>query len=301
MSYCKPSFTSLSAPLVLWIVVLFIAFGGQQAAVKIANAEMAPVLQATVRSWGASLLLAVWLVARGINPFHYGVVPLLVLGGLFGLDFGFLFLGIAETTASRATILYYTAPLMMAFGAGFILRDERLNVAKVIGIVFAFAGAAWVVAAVNPGGDGATLSGDLLCLGAAISWAATVLYIRGSVMRDAPSSVSLFYQVFGSAFILPAFSAILGEDWTLQASASLLGSLTFQTVGITFLGYLSFFYLVQIVRTSTLATFTFISPTAGVLIPWIFLSEELQPAFVLGAILVVIGIMLSSWKARAAS
>ena len=58
----------------------------------------------------------------------------MAIGFLFGLDFLFLYWGIAFTTASRSTIFLYNHPFWVALGAHFVVQGDRLIPAKVLGL-----------------------------------------------------------------------------------------------------------------------------------------------------------------------
>jgi len=157
--------TSLTPSSTLLLVMIFAAFGAQQTAVKLAVADIGPIAQAALRSAGGAALLAGWFLWRRTNPFAAPFALSVVLGVLFAVDFSLLYLGIALTSASHATVLYSTAPMMIALAAMTAIADEPFDTRKIAGIGIAFAGVA-IVALVRPSGGSATRVGDLLCLGA---------------------------------------------------------------------------------------------------------------------------------------
>jgi drug/metabolite transporter (DMT)-like permease len=89
----------------LLVVLLCLCWGLYQVSVKVASAEVPPLLQAGARSIGSTLLLMLWCRLRGIPLFrHDGTLSVGLLAGIgFALEFAFIYLGIAHTDVSRAT------------------------------------------------------------------------------------------------------------------------------------------------------------------------------------------------------
>jgi len=295
MGAMSDSRTPLTIPSALLLIVVFAAFGAQQTAVKLAVADIGPILQAALRSAGGAVLLAGWFVWRRTNPFAAPFVLSALLGILFAVDFGLLYVGVAQTSASHATVLYYTAPMMIALAAMTAIGDETFDWQKIVGIAVAFAGVA-IVALVRPaGGSGeATLVGDVLCLGAAVAWALTVLIIRATSLKAIDASVVLFHQLFWSIPLLGAIVLARGEIETLRWSAVALGALAFQTVAVAFAGYLVFFRLIQLHPASQVSAMSLLAPLFGVLSAWAILGEPLTLSFAAGAGAILVGLYLTN-------
>ncbi len=285
------------------LVLVFAAWGAQQAAIKIGNAEMAPIFQAGLRSLGATLLLTLWFALRGSPPWRMGVRPweALALGLLFTLDFALLFLGLDQTTASRGTILYYTGPILIAVGAAALLPAERIGRRGIAGFVLAFAGVAAVLWRNAPSGDGdggGALAGDLLCLSAAAAWAATILLVKTTRLVEVPASAALYFQLAGSAVALPLVSLVAGESWSLPRGTAALSALGFQVIVVAFASYLVFFWMLRRYAAATLSAFSFLAPVFGVLFGAALLGDAVTPSFALGALLVVTGLYLVTRDGR---
>jgi drug/metabolite transporter (DMT)-like permease len=158
-----------------------------QVAIKVANDGISPLLQAGLRSSFAALILGIMAEARGIRLFaRDGTFWASVLVSLFfAAEFALLYPGLKLTTAAHGVILLYTSPFVVALGAHFLIPGDRLTVAKVAGLVLAFAGVAAVVLGkpASAAGGGPTLAGDLLCLGGGIAWGGLVLVTRASGLK----------------------------------------------------------------------------------------------------------------------
>lgn len=281
----------------MWIYVVLVAvfavWGAQQVAIKVGNEELAPIYQASLRSIIAASLMTAWFIYQGTPPWKMGVSlwQASALGALFTLDFALLFVGLDITTASRGTILYYTAPIMIAAGTALILPAERIGRLGLLGLCLAFAGVALVLWRGGSVGNG-NISGDLFALGAAAAWAATILLIKTTSLINVPASAALYFQLLGSAFLLPVLSFGSGEKWTVPRHLETLTALAFQSVLVAFASYLIFFWVLKQHSASKLSAYSFLAPIFGVVFSWALLGDAITPAFLAGAVLVITGLVL---------
>jgi drug/metabolite transporter (DMT)-like permease len=124
------------------MVLLCAIWGFQQVAMKFATTEIAPILQAAIRSAGGALLVFAWARWRGIElGWSDGSLrPGLAAGVLFGLEFVFIFVGVELTTVSRMVVFLYTAPCFTVLGLHFFVPGERMGRRQWAGVMLAFGG-----------------------------------------------------------------------------------------------------------------------------------------------------------------
>ncbi len=109
--------------------------------------------------------------------------PACLAGFLFGAEFLCIFFAFDYTSLGRGSLMINTMPFWVLIGAHFLL-GERMSVAKVIGVVLAFAGV-FVIFSDKLGAPGPDAwIGDLLTLSAGMLWAATSLVIKGSRLQQ---------------------------------------------------------------------------------------------------------------------
>jgi drug/metabolite transporter (DMT)-like permease len=286
--------THLDAAAMALMVILCATWGLQQVAIKVANAGISPVWQASLRSLGAALLVWAWAAAKDIRLFARDgtLLPGLLAAALFAGEFAFIYWGLNYTAASRGVVFLYTAPVMIALGAHGFLPGEKLLPLQWAGLACAFAG---ILAAFGESLGQPTQSqllGDGMLFLAAVLWAATTLVIKGSALAQASPAKTLFYQLAGSALVLPFVSLALGEPGVVAATPLVLASLAYQTVLVAFASYLAWFWLVAHYPAGRLAAFSFLTPLFGVLAGAMLLGERVSAALSVALILVVIGIWL---------
>src|SRR3954447_18119850 len=101
------------------MLLLCVSWGFNQVAVKLALPDIPPMLQAMIRSSGAILVLLLIARLRGAKMFERDgtLVPWLVAGVLFGIEFVLIYRGLFLTSASRAVVFLYTAPFFVSLGS----------------------------------------------------------------------------------------------------------------------------------------------------------------------------------------
>src|ERR1700739_3069316 len=101
----------LDATAIAVIVVLSLSWGFNQVAVKLAINDIPPLIPSAIRSCGAALIVAIWMRVRGLSfDLRDGtLIPGIVAGVLFGLEFLLIYRGLVWTTATRAVLFIYMA------------------------------------------------------------------------------------------------------------------------------------------------------------------------------------------------
>lgn len=278
----------------LLMLVCFL-WGANVVSIRISNQGIPPLLAATLRSVAGAWLLWLYAKRRGeILLFDRGErVHGVVIGCLFGLDFLFLYWGIAFTTASRSVIFLYTHPLWVALGAHFLLQGDRLNLLKGMGLILAFAGILAVFSAGSPMLPSLHWVGDLMEVAAAIFWAATTLYIKKMVQeRKVSHYQTLYAQLFYSIPLLGLGSILFERDRSLDLTPMVAVAFAYQCLAVAFFSYILWFWMIMKYPVSKLAAFTFLAPLFGVLLGALLLSEPVTPLVWLGMGLVGAGIYL---------
>ncbi|MGD8943719.1 MAG: EamA family transporter, partial [Desulfobacterales bacterium] len=128
----------LDARAAVVLTVLCLIWGLNAVAMKYATEGIAPIFCAGFRSLIATVCLVFWMAARRITLFAGHLKDGMLVGLLFGAEFGLLYLAIRYTTASSAWILLYTSPFFHALGAHFFLTGDRLSLAEAAGMMMSF-------------------------------------------------------------------------------------------------------------------------------------------------------------------
>ncbi len=280
------------------MLILCVIWGMQQVAIKLAAADIVPIMQASARSGIAALLVGLLMCWRGgwaaLKRDTLGAG--LLAGGLFALEFLLIAVGLQYTTASHMAVFLYTAPIFSALGLHFLLPSERLRALQWLGIAVCFVGIAVAFGAgmLLAELDTRMLIGDALGVLGGMAWGATTVVVRASKLSEAPPTLTLFYQLFVGFVALLAIAAATGQIGMVKLTPISLGSLLFQGVLVSFISYFAWFWLLRRYLASNLAVFSFMTPLFGVTFGALLLGEPLTASFLIGAVLVLLGILLAS-------
>ena len=281
------------------MIGLCMIWGLQQVILKMAAPDISPLMQIALRSGLAAILLLPLLcldkTAELFNRQNLKAGALVAF--LFSLEFFLLAQALQWTSASHAVVLLYTAPIFVALGLHWKLPSERLSLLQWSGITLAFVG---IVVTFIRGQQGTAslieqqmLWGDVLALAAGIAWAATTITVRLSSLAQAAVTQTLFYQLAGSFILLFGLAIFLGQA-NIHFTPLLIGSLAFHTLVVSFASFLAWFWLLRNYLASRLGVFSFLTPLFGIVFGMWLLGERIEPNFVLGSILVLMGIMVVS-------
>jgi drug/metabolite transporter (DMT)-like permease len=289
-----PSVRPLDAAGAALVVLLCLTWGFNQVAVKLALPDIPALTQATLRSLGATVLVALWCRTRGIPLMQRDgtLVPGLIAGALFGLEFILIYQGLVYTTATRSVLFIYLAPFFVALGARIALPADRLNAIQWAGLALSFCGILLAFGVPTPALDPRQALGDLMMVGAAASWALTTLVIKASALNRIAPEKTLLYQLVVSAPMLAFCAWAFGETVTAWPSAVALGSLAYQTVWVVSITFALWFAMIVRYSANRVSAFTFLTPLFGVAAGYLVLGEPLNWAFGAAAALVIAGLVL---------
>jgi drug/metabolite transporter (DMT)-like permease len=290
--HVTPSVRPLDAAGAAIVVVLCLSWGLNQVAIKFALADIPPLLQAAIRSVGALIIVAMWARLRRVSlTKHDGtLVPGIVVGVLFGLEFMFLYRGMVWTTASRAVVFLYTAPFFVALGACWL--GERLRLLQWCGLALSFTGVAVAIGVPQPAVDARMLLGDFMLLTAGAFWGITTLVIKGTRLSGVPPEKVLAWQLAVSAPIFVLGTWVVGEEIAVTPPPAALWWLVYQTVWVVGVTYGVWFAMIQRYSASRLSAFTFLTPLFGVAAGHLIMGDPITPTFALAVFLVIAGLLL---------
>lgn len=263
-----------------------------QIIVKEVNQGLQPVFFAGARSALAVVFVGLWLRHRGLwgRVTRADLGAGLAIGAVFSVEFMALFLALDLTAVGRASVIFYSMPVWMGILGHFFLPGERLTRVRALGLLIAFAGTAWAILSKSPAGQG-SLAGDLCALAGALGWAGTAFLARKTRLAVAGPEVQLFWMVLVSAPLMllaaPLFGPLLREvapmHWVW---------LVFQAGVVVTGGFISWLWLLSVYPTTTVASFSFLSPVFAIALGHLIFDEALVPGLLGAAALVAVGIVL---------
>ncbi len=283
---------------VVTLIIVTLLWGFNYSVIKYSNQGVSPIFASTLRSIIASICGLLYCLRKEEKLFHTGRMLFhgVTVGLLFGAEFACIYFGLRYTDAARSVIFVYLSPFVVAIGAHFFLRGDRLTLPKMVGLVLAFSGIFLVFGDRPKEAKTSMFFGDILQIAAAVLWGATTLYIKRFMAERVEPIHTFLYQLFFSIPILLVLSIFLEPKWIYKIDPYIIASLFYQSVIIAFVTYLIWFKLIHRYSVSKLSSFTFFTPIFGVLFGILLLHEELTDFLIVGLPMVCMGIFLVNWR-----
>jgi drug/metabolite transporter (DMT)-like permease len=221
-----------------------------------------------------------------IDSFLVGIVG-------YGISLGFQFVGTKLSTASNGALVTSATPAFVLLFAPSLVK-ERTSVRGVTALVISSIGVLAVIDPRTADFSSSLFMGNLSLLAAALTWALYSVLVR-RVSRSADLLTSSAVMLMGG---IPS-SLIFG---LFEVNSQGIGQITTGIIlGILFLGIIStalamFLWNFAFAHLpASVASLTFFAqPVVGTLLGWFFLGEEITPLFLIGGVLIGIGLLISS-------
>lgn len=222
-----------------------------------------------------------WLAALGCT----GIAAFQTLG----------YVALTMTTALNAVLLLALAPLAIA-ALSWLLHRERLSPRQCAGLGVSLAGAAVLILH----GSWATLAtlrfngGDLCMLAAVALWAVYSVLLRRRPAALPPLTVHTASVLAGTLAMLPwfAWQVALGRGW--PSSGTSWAAIGFVAVFSSALAHSLWVRGVATLGANRAGAFIHLMPLAGAILAMVFLGEQPAPHHLVGALLVVAGVVLTN-------
>lgn len=272
-------------------------------ATKVALREMQPLTLSLARFALASLILVPLAVAEHRRKGGAVYWRQLAIAGFLG---GFLYfalqnVGLAFTSASKASLILGSVPALTALLSVLVLR-ERVTSGRTLGILASVVGVSVIVLGQGTVGlDRGAMLGDLLVAGSALTWAMYTVQIKGIEGVASPVQLAAASVGFGGIFLLPFVG------WEVAAQAPTVPGLS----GWLAIGYLGFVasaapflfwsYGLRQVDASEAAVYVNLVPVVAVISAIAILGETVTPAAIAGGLIVLVGVWAAGRQSRETS
>jgi drug/metabolite transporter (DMT)-like permease len=279
----------------LYLVVAVLIWGANFSFIKLGMESIPGLGFAGLRFTTATVLLFLllrWREGRIIWPTE-GWGRLILLGLLGNTGYQILFMySLTHTSVGNVALLVGTSPVMVAVLAS-ITGIERLTTATRTGVALAFGGVVLVLSRAGLRLEMETLRGDAAVFLASLCWAGYTLLLRG--VREPMSSlrVTAFTMLTGSPLLLLlGLPTLLQVHWGGVTPISWIGTAYATLLGLI-VAYLMWNNGVRVVGSARTAVFGSGTPVAAMFLAWPILGERPESVQLIGAALIVSGVLLS--------
>ena len=288
------------------LALVAVAWGGTFIAGR-SLAGVAPMFSACLRFVLASAALSLFLLLSGkgfrrVNVRQAIVVTLLGFCGIFSYSF-FFFSGLQHISASRAALIVALNPAVMTLIA-YLFYRERVTALKVLGIVLCFCGVALVVGGGEAQGAAGARGwlGEALIGGCVLSWSAYSVFCK-TVVRQLGPLHTVTYSIYAGTVMLVGYAAatgVLRMDAVWRFSMAEITSLFYLGVIGSAVAYIWYYEGIKQIGVARASVFIALNPLSAVLFGAAMLGEQLTLATLLGAVLIIGGIVVENRQSGAA-
>ena len=266
--------------------------GLNQTLVKIVNYGIHPIFQVGLRSLIAAIPVLIFciLFKKKISIRDGSLIPGIICGAIFALEFVLLFFALEFTSVARSSILFYSMPVWLGIAAHFLIKNEKLNSKKLLGFLISVIAVSIALFTKNDLGEGGII-GDFFALCASFLWATIVLIVRKTKLNRSCPEMQLLYQLIVSSIVILPISYYFGFYFR-EINIGITIIFIFQAVVIVAAGFLIWFWTLSVYPATSIASFSFFAPIFGVFFGWLILKEEISILIFLSLALVSCGIYL---------
>ncbi|MCX5905884.1 MAG: EamA family transporter [Deltaproteobacteria bacterium] len=279
-----------------YLILAMVIWGSDYYFAKVALREISPLSFAAMRTLIATTVLFPLLLRREKN-WHVSRRTLLGLAvlALFGTVLNRIFwsAGLDLTTASNSALIMSASPIFVLFFSFLFLRTE-ITFRAGLGIIISFVGVFLVIERDWAGWTmtSQTFLGDLLTIGAALSFALFTIFAKRMLQGHSSLKVTAYIVLIGAIFLAPFLPNEKGGGWG--------GISGWAWVAVVYVGIMGnclayFLWVRGIKNIGALRTvlYQYLNPVTAILFAVPLLHESLTGTQIIGAIVVFGGIFLA--------
>ena len=205
------------------------------------------------------------------------------------------------TTATNTSLIVCSCPLFAMLIIALFYRSERFSARQVWGSIVALAGMAAVV--LN-GHFVLHLSplGDTLAFSACLCWALYTLLMKPVMGRYPAMFITRKVFFYGILTILPYYIFVPDmPSWDVLMRPEVALNLLFLGSVASMLCYLTWSWCMKGLGAVVCTNWVYVNPITTIIDAWLILDEQITVYFLIGSILIIMGMYLSSKKLKASS
>lgn len=201
-------------------------------------------------------------------------------------------IGLTKTSASSSAVILLVEPiLLLVLSASFL--KEKIGLHTFIGILVAITGSMIIIGKPISGNDTADVLIGNLFIFMSIVFSAVAILISKPLMKKASSYQATFLTLFPGAVIVLTYALFNFKGWDPRTVSSSSAQAFFISTIIVLFANVFFYWALKRKEAHTTGVYSYITPVVTVTAAWFILSERPDIEFVLGAVLILIGVYLA--------
>jgi drug/metabolite transporter (DMT)-like permease len=278
--------------LLAYLAVCFF-WGSTYLAIRVGVKDTPPLLFAGIRFIiaGSMMLGYCRLKGYGLPKERADIINMAIVGLLMLLCGNGLVVYAEQWVSSGiASLIIATVPLFMAIIEFFYLRNVKMDIKTISGLLLGFGGVAYpITGAVSTAV--VDLKGLVTLILASIFWAAGSVHSK-AIQFKGHIFANIGTQMLAGGMGLVIVSLIKGELAELHFTQNSILALLYLIIFGSFVGYSSYIYILQKWPAAKAGTYAYVNPIVAIMLGALLLGEPITPSIVLSVIIVIFGIAL---------
>ncbi len=279
-------------------IFICILFGANTVAIKFCLTGLGAFTAAGIRFAIAVLAIFIWAVIKKIplklNRKQLG--QMLIVAAIFTVQLSCFYLGLGKTTASHGVLIANVLPFIVLILAHFFIPGDTISFKKGIGITLGFIGVLFLFF------DEQDLTGDLkkgdfIILVAVLCWSTSATYLKRIISGYNAIQITIYPMAFSTPFFFIA--AFLWDDQMIKViNPTVIYAILYQSIISASFGFVTWNGLLQRFGATTLHSFVFIMPLAGVLFGVLLLGETITTHLAASIVCIVVGVVIVNLRRK---
>lgn len=280
----------------MFAVLLCIIFGGNFVAIKVGLTGIGTFTLAALRFTIASICIALWakITGQSFSLKKGQLLYIVILTATFFVQLSLFYIGMSKTNATHATLVSNFVPFFILILSHFFIPDDKITIKKFLGILLGFLAIVLLFFEKETGAS-SLKAGDLIILTVTFIWACNTVFIKRIINDFNPFQLVLYPMLFSlPLFFTEAF--LLDERMLFDLNPKVIGALLYQAIMTASFGFVAWNYLLKNHGASSLHSFIFIVPIAGVVFGGFLLYEPITYHIIFALVLIASGILAVNYK-----
>lgn len=209
------------------------------------------------------------------------------------LQYFFYYIGLSHTSGSKGAIVYATGTFMSVIFAHFFYKNDKMNVAKVVGCIIGFIGI--VVINLGNGIEGRiSFAGEgMLFIGATV-FAFSSLLSKHISKGQNPMTLTAYQMLFGGVGLVVLGTLLGGSIATINTAAIMM---FLYLAGLSSIAFTIWTLLLKYNSVSKISIYNALMPIFGAVLSGIFLGDDIwSMKTIVAAVCVSMGIYIVNWE-----
>jgi len=214
-----------------------------------------------------------------------------------------LFIGYEKTTSMDGVLISSTAPIFITLGGALFLKEKVTKIER-IGLVVATVGSITTIS--QPIFEGSlfkgNLVGNLFVFISVLAWVLYILLAKKKVFKYnpvIPTAIGFFVGLITIIpFVLFFEKSFPNYQLLITNYSNALPGILYMVIFSSVIAYTLYLYGLSLIEASEATLFAYLQPVFAAPIALIWLGEKITLPFIIGAIIITLGVLMSEFKPK---